>query len=240
MENKLIIANHKMNLNVEELKEYLDVLRNVNNKNVVICPTSLYIPYFLKKNFKVGIQNTYIHSNGAYTGEVSPVQAKTLGVSYTIIGHSERRIYLNESDNFINKKVIEALNAKLKVILCIGETLEEKNMLKTDKVLKRQLINDLKDVESINNVVIAYEPVWAIGSGIIPNNKEIDATVSYIKGIIDNLYPKNCTKVIYGGSITEKNIKELNKLECLDGFLIGGTSLNPASFLKIIEVVGNQ
>lgn len=238
MANKLIIANHKMNLDVKELKEYLEGLKEINSKNVVICPTSIYIPYFLNKKFKVGIQNTFIHSKGAYTGEVSPMQAKSLGVSYTIIGHSERRSYLEENDSLINKKVIEALKYNLKVILCIGETLEEKNMLKTDKILKRQLINDLRNIELIDNIVIAYEPVWAIGSGIIPNNKEISATVSYIRGIIDNLYPNNNIKVVYGGSINEKNIEKLNKIECLDGFLIGGTSLNPTSFLKIIEVVG--
>jgi len=240
MENKLIIANHKMNMNANEVNEYLKALDKINNKNVIICPTSIYIPYFLKKNFKVGIQNTFIHSNGAYTGEVSPMQARSLGVKYTILGHSERRNYLEEKDILINKKVLEALNNNLKVILCIGETLEDRNMLRTDKVLKRQIINALRDVELIDNVIIAYEPIWSIGTGLVPSNKEISATINYIKKIINNLFPDNNIKITYGGSVTEKNIKELNKIKDVQGFLIGGASLNPKSFLKIIEVVDNQ
>ena len=170
MANKLVIANHKMNMEAKELNDYLKELEKINNKNVVICPTSIYIPYFLKKGFEVGIQNTFMHSNGAYTGEVSPKQAKSLGVNYTILGHSERRSCLEESDTFINKKVLEALNNKLKVVLCIGETLEERNMLKTDKILKRQVINGLRNVENIDNVIIAYialqkQPVLREGGG---------------------------------------------------------------------------
>jgi len=240
MENKLVIANHKMNMDAKEINEYLKELGKINNKNVIICPTSIFIPYFLKKKFKVGIQNTFIHESGSYTGEVSPKQAKSLGVSYTIIGHSERRIYLDETDTFINKKVLESLNNNLKVILCIGETLEEKNMLKTDRILKRQLINALRDVENINEIIIAYEPVWSIGTGVVPENSEITATISYIRTIIDNLYPDNNVKIVYGGSVTEKNIKSLNKIKEVNGFLVGGASLNTKSFLKIIEVVAGQ
>lgn len=240
MENKLIIANHKMNMDAKEINNYLKELGKIDNKNVIICPTSIYIPYFLKKKFKVGIQNTFIHDKGSYTGEISPKQAKSLGVSYTILGHSERRIYSDETDTFINKKVLEALNNKLKVILCIGETLEEKNMLKTDRILKRQVINALRDVEQIDNVIIAYEPVWAIGTGVVPTSSEISSTISYIKTIIDNLYPDNNVKIIYGGSVTEKNIKSLNKIKEVDGFLVGGASLDVKAFLKIIEVVVGQ
>lgn len=240
MANKLVIANHKMNMEVKDLNNYLKELEVINNKNVVICPTSIYIPYFLKKGFQVGIQNTFMHPNGAYTGEVSPKQAKSLGVNYTILGHSERRNYLEENDTFINKKVLEALENKLKVVLCIGETLEERNMLKTDKILKRQVINGLRNVEKIRDVIIAYEPVWAIGTGVVPTNKEISSTISYIKTIIDNLYPSSNVKIIYGGSVTEKNIKELMKIDEVSGFLVGGASLNTKAFLKIIEVVESQ
>lgn len=240
MENKLIIANHKMNMNANELSIYLQELGEINNKNVVICPTSIYIPYFLKKKYKVGIQNTFLHESGSYTGEISPKQAKSLGVTYTILGHSERRNYFNETDTIINKKAIEALNSGLKAVICIGETLEEKNMLKTDKVLKRQVINALRDIELIDDVIIAYEPIWAIGTGVIPTNKEISSTISYIKTIIDNLYPNNDVRIIYGGSVNEKNIKELNKIKEVQGFLVGGASLNTKAFLKIIEVVAGQ
>ena len=240
MEDKLIIANHKMNMDASEVNQYLQELGKVNNKNVVICPTSIYIPYFLRKKYKVGIQNTFIHESGSYTGEVSPKQAKSLGVSYTILGHSERRIYLDETDTLINKKALAAVNSGLKVVICIGETLEERNMLRTDRVLKRQVINTLRDIELIEQVIIAYEPIWAIGTGVVPTNKEISSTISYIKTIIDNLYPNNNVKIIYGGSVNEKNIRELNKIKEVDGFLVGGASLNAKSFLKIIEVVAGQ
>lgn len=240
MENKLIIANHKMNMDANELSIYLQELGQINNKNVVICPTSIYIPYFLKKKYKVGIQNTFIHKSGSYTGEVSPTQAKSLGVSYTILGHSERRTYFDETDTLINKKAIEALQAGLKVVICVGETLEEKNMLRTDRVLKRQVINSLRDIEKIDDVIIAYEPIWAIGTGVVPTNNEIASTISYIKTIIDNLYPNNNVKIVYGGSVNEKNIKELNKIKEVEGFLVGGASLNTKAFLKIIEVVAGQ
>ena len=227
-------------MNANEINDYLREISKIENKNVVICPTSIYIPYFLKKKFEVGIQNTFSHEKGSYTGEVSPNQARSLGVRYTILGHSERRAQFDENDSLINQKVIEALNADLYVILCIGETLEERNMLKTDKILKRQVLNGLRDIEKIDNVIVAYEPVWAIGTGVVPSNKEIKATISYIKTIIDNLYSDNHVRILYGGSITEKNVASLNSIKEIDGFLIGGASLNSKTFLKIIEVVGNQ
>lgn len=240
MVNKILIANHKMNMEAEDINEYLKEISKLNTKDVVICPTSLYIPYFLKKKYKVGIQDTFIHDNGSFTGEISPKQAYSLGVRYTILGHSERRMYLDESDTFINKKVLQALENKLTVILCIGETLEERNMLKTDRILKRQIINGLRDVQNFDKVIIAYEPVWAIGTGLVPDNKEIKATTLYIKTILESMHPHNSVKVLYGGSVNEKNIKELNKIKEVDGFLIGGASLNIKSFRKIIEVVDNQ
>lgn len=240
MANKLLIANHKMNMEAENINEYLKEISKINNKDVVMCPTSIYIPYFLKKKFKVGIQDTFIHDSGSFTGEISPKQAYSLGVRYAILGHSERRMYLMESDTFINKKVLQALENKLNVVLCIGETLEERNMLKTDRILKRQIINGLRDVLNIDQVIIAYEPVWAIGTGLVPDSKEIKATILYIKTIIESLYPNHSVKVLYGGSVNEKNIKELNKIKEVDGFLIGGASLNIKAFRKIIEVVDNQ
>lgn len=240
MENKLIIANHKMNMMAVDLNDYIQAINEVGSDSIVICPTSIYIPYFLKKKYEVGLQNSFYEQKGAYTGEISPLQAKKLGVNYTIIGHSERREHFKEEDNNINKKISAALDCELKVILCIGETLEQRNMLKTDKILKRQIIDDLKGIDKINDVIIAYEPIWAIGTGVVPTNKEISATISYIKTIIDNLYPDNNVKIVYGGSVTEKNIEELNQIKELNGFLVGGASLDTKKFLKIIEVVVNQ
>jgi len=238
MSNKLIVANHKMNMDIGQINTYIKDLKNVNKKDVVICPTSIYIPYFLEHNFEVGIQNIFNLSSGAYTGEVSPMQVKSIGVNYVILGHSERRNILNEDNCLVNQKVIEALKNDLKVILCIGESLEQKN--KTKEILKKQIIEGLKNIDKIENIIVAYEPIWSIGTGLIPQKEEISSTIFYIRTIIDNLFPGSNVKILYGGSVNEENIEELNSIKEVDGFLIGGASLNSKSFLKIIEVVGNQ
>lgn len=238
--NKIVVANMKMNLNIDDISEYLKVInKEVSSKRVIFCPTSIYIPYFLKQRYSVGLQNTFIHENGAYTGEISAKQAALMGINYTIIGHSERRSYFKESDSLIAEKVKDAINSNLGVILCIGETLEEKNLLKTNRVLKRQLINALRglDKEMLDNVVIAYEPVWSIGSGKVPTNKEIESVIEYIKMVVSETMESNKVKILYGGSVNEKNIKELNKLKNIFGFLVGGASIDLKKFLPIVEEV---
>lgn len=245
MENKrIVVGNMKMNLTVEEVSEYL---KEVNNKiyssRVVICPTSIYIPYFLKHHYRVGLQNTSFKSDGAYTGEISPKQAVSMGISYTIIGHSERRINFNEDDMMINKKIQEAIKYNLRVILCVGETKEEKGLLKTDRVLKRELTHALRDLDEsmFGNIIIAYEPIWSIGTNVVPTNKEIKDTVDYIRMIVNQICDTVEVPILYGGSVNDKNVKELNKIENIAGFLVGGASIEPQKFLKIIdEVVVNQ
>ena len=237
--SKMVVGNLKMNLNFKQIASYLKKVNpKIDSKNVVICPTSIYIPYFLSNKYKVGIQDTFLTDSGAYTGEVSPLQASSMGVSYTIIGHSERRINLKENDEMINKKVITALNNHMKVIICIGETLEEQKMLKTDKIIKRQLINALKGLNPnmLENVVIAYEPVWAIGTNQTPTNTDIESMVKYIKMLVKNNFNCQDIKVLYGGSVNAKNIYKLNRIRDLDGYLVGGASTKPEEFLKIIEV----
>lgn len=238
--NKVVVANLKMNLNIEEISEYIKFAeKEFNDKKIIICPTSIYVPYFLKKGFSVGLQNVFHEDKGEFTGEVSPQQASLLGVKYVIIGHSERRRIILEDDEIIEKKVLSSIKNNLGVILCIGETLEEKNMLKTNRVLKRQIVNVLKHVEPemLNNVVIAYEPLWAIGSGLIPENKDIEGIANYIKGIVLELTGYNDIKVLYGGSVNEKNIKDLSKIKNISGFLVGGASLDPKRIAKIVEEV---
>jgi len=236
MENKLIVGNIKMNMKFGELANYLNHFKNINKKNVVICPSYIYIPYFLNYDFSVGSQNVCAYEDGGYTGEVSANQLASIGVKYTIIGHSERRIKLNESNIEINKKVKKSLDAKLKVILCIGETLEENKLLKKEVVLKRQIRDALFNIENLSNVIIAYEPVWSIGTNKIPNKEDLIYTIKYIKELIKELYKTNI-KVIYGGSINEKNIDKLKTIEELDGFLIGSASINPTQFIEIIEKI---
>ncbi len=237
MTNRIVVGNLKMNLVRKEVSSYLKTANEkIKSKNVIICPTSIYIPYFLKHNYQVGLQNVFFRSKGAYTGEISAMQAKSMGINYTLIGHSERRIYFDELDSDINKKIKEAIKYKMKVILCIGETLEERNLLKTDRVIKRQIINGLRDIEDFSNIVIAYEPVWAIGTNVIPSNDDIFKVISYIKDLFKKVYNYDKIRVLYGGSINDENIKKLVEISNVDGFLVGGASTNIDKFLKIIEV----
>lgn len=236
MESKLIVGNIKMNMKFGELSNYLNYFKNINKDNVVICPSYIYIPYFLNYNFNVGSQNVCAYEDGGYTGEVSAKQLASIGVKYTIIGHSERRIKLNESNKEINEKIKKSLEANLKVILCIGETLEELNLLKRETVLKRQIIDSLYNIEDLSNIVIAYEPVWSIGTNKLLSINELEEIIKYIKELVYHMY-KTDIKVIYGGSINERNVDNFNKIKNLDGFLIGSASINPISFLEIIKKI---
>lgn len=225
---KIVAANLKMNLNYEEIKNYVEKIDNIDNKNIIFIPTNIYVPYFLNKGYSVGVQNCHYLDKGAYTGEVSPSQIKSMGVDYVLIGHSERRSYFKEDNELLNKKIKEALKNNLKVIYCVGETKEEKDLGKTKDVIKESLINGLKDIDE--EVIIAYEPVWAIGTNVIPTMDEIKETVDYIKSIYNY-------KTLYGGSINDKNIEELNNISNVDGYLVGGSSLDIEKLNKIIEVV---
>lgn len=231
---KIIIGNLKNYMMSSEIVNYLKKVDKIDDKNVIICPSNIYIPYFLKKGYSVGIQNIN-ELDKTCTGEITPSQAKSLGINYTIVGHSERRINLKETDIDINKKIIEAQKYNMKIILCIGETLEEKEMLKTSIVLKKQLLNSLKNT-NLKNIVIAYEPIWAIGTNKIPSIKDIASTTSYIKELIKKNFDSDI-KVLYGGSVNSTNIGEIIKE--VDGVLIGKASTDGSEFLKIIEVVRN-
>ena len=236
MENKLIVGNIKMNMKFCEIHDYINSFKNINNKNIIICPSYIYIPYFLNYNFSVGSQNVCAYEDGGYTGEISARQLHSIGVKYTIIGHSERRIKLKETDIEINIKIKNALDSHLKVILCIGETKEENELLKKDVVIKRQLRNALFNIDDISNIIIAYEPVWAVGTNNTPKKQELIKTINYIKRIILNMYGKDI-KVIYGGSINEKNINDFNEIKELAGFLVGSASINSNRFIEIINKI---
>ena len=236
MTNKLVVANFKMSMDTSDVNNYLKDITTLDNKNVVICPTSIYLPYFLKKKFEVGLQNVYKEDLGAYTGEISPKQAYSIGVRYVILGHSERRQYFKETNEFVNEKIKACLKNNLKVILCIGETKEERDLLKTKRILKKQIVSCLKDLKSIQNVVIAYEPIWSIGTNITPTNAEIEDAITFIKDVVWELFEAKI-KVLYGGSVNENNIKSLNSINNVDGFLVGGASTNYSKFKKIIKEV---
>jgi triosephosphate isomerase len=238
---KVIIANLKMNLIKEECEQYLQTIKGkiTDELEVIICPSFPFLSIFISKEFKLGAQNTFYLEKGSYTGEVSSIQLKSIGVKYIIVGHSERRKYLNENNDLINKKIIAVLKQNINPILCIGETEEEKAMHKTAVVIKKQLDEALKNVEpeDLNDIVIAYEPVWAIGSGITPTLDEINDSISFIKNIILQKYNFDHIKVLYGGSVNLDNIKQIMNLSYVDGVLIGSASTDPNTFIKMLSII---
>ncbi len=242
----LIIANWKCNPTTQkEAKEIFDAVkkgaRTVKDAEIVICPPFLYLP--LLKGLTLGAQNIFWEDKGAFTGEISGVMLKDFKVEYVIIGHSERRKYFNETDQVINKKLKIAISANLKPIFCVGETLEEMQGEKKSEVLERQITEGLKNIsrENVKNIIIAYEPVWAIGTG---QNCSVDQTMSsilLIRKIIFKLYNRELAdniKIIYGGSVNSKNSGEYIKNAGVNGLLVGGASLNAEEFIKIVKSAG--
>lgn len=233
MNNKILILNMKMYMDIDDVNNYLDKIKTVPD-NVVLCPESIYIPYFLKQYKNISIQSIYPANSGAYTGCISPNQVKKMGVNYAVVGHSECRKYFSLSDIDINTKVKSALENNLNVILCIGETLEEKEAGMSFKKIKEQLDTDLNGVVN-NNIIIAYEPIYSIGTGKIPTNSDIIDTIIYIKSVLKK---KNLDlKVLYGGSVNSTNINDLIKIKEVDGFMVGKSSSIVDEVEKMIKVV---
>lgn len=226
---KIIVCNQKMFLDKKEAQALSSKLEKYNNDNLIVCPNFLNIGLY--DNFNLCAQNCYYEDDGAYTGEVSCKHLKSYGINYVLIGHSERRN--KETDEEINKKVLCAINNDVTPILCIGETLYERQMNKTADVIKRQLKKDLKNINS--NVIIAYEPRWLIGGKDTLSKEEIEDTYKYIKKILDTLNIKNY-KILYGGSITKDNIKNTIS-DKLDGYLIGKACINIEELDEIIKCI---
>ena len=236
MKEFLVVGNLKSNMLVKDISNYLNKMKVIEDKNVVIFPAAIYIPYFLKNGYSVGSQTVFF-KEGSYTGEISPMQLASMGIDYVMIGHSDRRIYFNETDSDINKKILECLKYNLKIILCVGETNEDKNMLRTTRVLKKQITYALRNVDNFDNIIIAYEPVWAIGTNITPSINDIKSACLYIKEIVEKQFKKDNIKVLYGGSVTSKNINEINQIEELSGVLVGMSATDPDEFIDIINNV---
>jgi triosephosphate isomerase len=244
MRRPLIAANWKMNKTIEEtlafLEEFIPLIKDVSDIEILISPpfTSLFIASEKIKNTQILLcgQNVFYEDKGAYTGEISPVMLKDAGCTYVIIGHSERRQYFHETDEIINKKIIAAKRNNLKVILCIGETLEERQNGMTFEVLKRQIEKGLKDI-SLEDIVIAYEPVWAIGTGKTATTEQAQEAHKFIRERLSLLYGdiSNEIRILYGGSVTPENIKSLMDCEDVDGALVGGASLKAESFWRIVK-----
>lgn len=243
MGSKIVVGNLKSYMTIKDVKSYLEIVnKKIDSSKVIICPSNIYIPYFLKQKYHVGLQTVSNFDLGAYTGEISAIQAKELGIRYAIVGHSERRMLLSETDSDINQKVKKCLDNKIKIILCIGETLKQRNENKTLTILKSELSKGLKGLakDDLSKIVIAYEPIWAIGTNKIPTNDDIEKVSESIKKYIKTKFSFENIPVLYGGSVNEKNIKDINQIKNINGFLVGGASTKPKEFLKIIEVVVNQ
>ena len=234
------IANWKMYGNLSSLNTLNKVIKfskskEINKGRLVYCPPFTLIGSFSNKfkNCQIGIGGQNCHeseSYGPYTGSVNSRMLKNIGAHFVIIGHSENR-KKGENDKLINLKIKSALGAKLKVIFCIGETLVEKKKNKTQTILSKQIKAGLDGVKNKSNIFIAYEPVWAIGTGIVPKTKDLLKTVKFIKSKFKDIPPK----VLYGGSVNPNNIKNLKEINNIDGFLIGGASLNAKKFIDIVK-----
>ncbi len=218
----IIALNNKCNLTKEEFLTYMTKLNEIQSKHtIILCPSFTNINLYSSNSIHLGAQNVSSYEEGAYTGEISAKQLKKLGVEYCIVGHSERRIYQKETNTDIKYKITHLLQENIRPILCIGESKEERESKMADKVILQELESALSDLkkEDLNKIIIAYEPIWAIGTGFIPNNDEIEEMFSIIK----QKYPDN--PVLYGGSVNQNNIEELKKISSIDGYLLGGLSL---------------
>ncbi|MGD8307446.1 MAG: triose-phosphate isomerase [Ignavibacteria bacterium] len=247
MRKSVIAGNWKMNNDLGEsqklVSEILNGLGYDDKCDVIVCPpfTSLNEVYSLIKdtNVKLGAQNMYFKDDGAFTGEISAGMLKAVGCDYVIIGHSERRTYFGEKDEFINKKIRKAISCDLKPIFCLGELLEQRETGITNDIVKGQLINGLQGItaDEIGNIIIAYEPVWAIGTGKTATPDQAQEVHQFIRGIIGDLYsPEAAGKIIiqYGGSVKPENASALLSRPDIDGALVGGACLKADSFLGII------
>jgi triosephosphate isomerase (TIM) len=226
---------------ISELKE---LVKGVGDREVVICPpfTALESAVNAAKgsNVKIGAQNLYWEEKGAFTGEIAPGMIKDLGCEYVIIGHSERRQYFGETDATVNKRIFAALKAGLKPIICVGETLQERESEKTFSVIETQIKGGLKglSVELMKDCVIAYEPVWAIGTGKTASKEQAQEVHAFIRKLLSDLLGKDtagATRILYGGSVKPDNVKELMSQPDIDGGLVGGASLEADSFAKIVK-----
>ena len=242
--NMYFIANWKMYGNLSSINTVKNVIklykkRKFKKIKIVYCPPYTLLEPMVKKlkysKISVGAQNCHPKNEfGPFTGSINAKMVKSIGCKYIIIGHSDNRKE-GDDNKKINLKIKSALKHKLKIIFCIGETLSQKKNNKTNTVLNSQIVNGLKNIKIINNIIIAYEPIWSIGTGLIPDSSKLDLQVMKIKKILKKRFNLKTPKVLYGGSVNSKNIAELRKITSIDGFLIGGAALKAKNFIDIIK-----
>ncbi len=247
MRKPIIAGNWKMNKTAKEAAELINELKPLVAKSkpeVVVCVpyTDLWTVAEAVKGSKIklGAENVAWADNGAFTGEISAEMLKEIGVEYVIIGHSERRQYFGETDESVNKRLKQALKNGLKPIVCVGETLTEREKNKTKRVLKKQVLEGFADItaEDFENIVIAYEPVWAIGTGKTATADEANKTIGYIRSLVKKTWGQDVAKALriqYGGSMKPANAKELMAMRNIDGGLIGGAALKANDFAAIVN-----
>lgn len=247
MRKPIIAGNWKMNYTVDEAVKVANELKGLvkdAKADVVICAPYLQLPALVKElkgtNVKVGAQNMHFEEKGAFTGEISPEMLTALGVEYVIIGHSERRQYFNETDETVNLKLKAAFKHALKPILCVGESLENRENGTTKEVILNQIKRDFQEIseEDAKNTVIAYEPIWAIGTGKSATSLQANETIADIRKMMLDLYGEavsNVVRIQYGGSVKPSTIKEQMAMSDIDGALVGGASLVADDFSKIVN-----
>lgn len=245
MRKAIIAGNWKMNNTASEgvaLVKAIAPLVKDATCDVVVCVPAIDIPAVSEAlkgtNIMLGAENVHFAEKGAYTGEISAAMLKEYGVKYVIIGHSERRQYFGETDETVNKRTLTTLKAGLTPIVCVGETLEERETGKTEEVLYRQIKEGLNGVEDITALVVAYEPVWAIGTGKTATAAQANETIGFIRKTLGELFCEKCAakvRIQYGGSMNAGNCKELMAQEEIDGGLIGGASLKANDFATIVN-----
>ena len=247
MRKKVIAGNWKMNMLPNEAIKFIEdlepLIKETQNEVILCVPyTDLFYALLTAQgtNIKIGAQNMHFEENGAYTGEISGAMLKSINVEYVIIGHSERRQYFSETDETVNKKVKSAFKNELKPIVCVGETLEQRESGETNKIITNQVKLALQGLteEQVGKTIIAYEPIWAIGTGKTATKEDANNSIKAIRNKIAEIYGQKVADGViiqYGGSVKSTNAKELFEMSDIDGGLVGGASLKAEEFSKIVN-----
>jgi len=245
-----VLGNWKMNHSLKNIDAFFKPLNDFKPEaNVVagIAPQAMHLHYCQvkcqsQKNLKLGAQNAHFESKGAFTGESSVEAFKELGADFILIGHSERRAQFNESDEFLAQKVMKTIEQNLVAVFCVGETLEQREAGQTWEIIKSQLQGGLGQLKSSDNLVVAYEPVWAIGTGKTATPEQAGEVHSQIRSWLEANLPKNSepTPILYGGSVKPANFASLLEIKDIAGGLVGGASLQPESFIELCKIAGSN
>ena len=248
MIKSIVVGNWKMNKTPSESKDFSSSLTEnlnlMNDTKVIICPSFAGLSSVISShNYSLGAQNCYFENSGAFTGEISADMLIDCRVKYVILGHSERRTIFGESDELIRDKVSNVINGNMIPILCIGETIDQLNEGLAKETVYKQLKIGLSKIDSLKNIVIAYEPVWAIGTGLTASIEKVGEIHAYIRAILSEFFDEaesSLIPILYGGSVNSDNAEELINVSSVNGFLIGGASLDVEKFVDIIKIVDKK